>query len=82
VSLVAPFLLGPLNRIWFRFSLLVNKVVNPIILGLMFIIAIIPVGFLMRLKRDPLRSSRSEGPTYWIDRKPNDPETHSMTNQF
>jgi hypothetical protein len=82
VSLVAPFLLGPLNRIWFRFSLLVNKIVNPIILGLMFAVAIIPVGFLMRLKRDPLRSKPSEGPTYWIDRKPNDPETHSMTNQF
>ena len=82
MSLVAPFLLGPLNRVWFRFSLLVNKIVNPIILGLMFIVAIIPVGLIMRLMRDPLRTRRSEGPTYWIDRKPNDPETHSMTNQF
>ncbi len=82
VSLVAPFLLGPLNRVWFRFSLLVNKVVNPVILGLMYGVAIIPVGLLMQLKRDPLRSRRSEGPSYWIDRKPNDPETHSMTNQF
>jgi hypothetical protein len=82
VSFVAPFLLGPLNRIWFRFSLLVNKVMNPIILGLMFVVAIVPIGLLMRLMRDPLRSKRSEGPTYWIEREPNDPETHSMTNQF
>ena len=82
VSFVAPFLLGPLNRIWFRFSLLLNKVMNPVILGLMFLVAIVPIGLLMRLKRDPLRSKRSDGSTYWIDREPNDAETHSMTNQF
>jgi hypothetical protein len=82
VSLVAPFLLGPLNRIWFRFSLLLNRVMNPVILGLMFLIAIVPIGLLMRLMRDPLRSKRSDGSTYWIDREPNDAETHSMTNQF
>jgi len=82
ISFVAPFLLGPLNRLWFRFSLLVNKVMNPVILGLMFVVAIIPVGLLMRLKRDPLRSKRSEGSTYWIEREPKDPETNSMTNQF
>jgi hypothetical protein len=82
VSLVAPFLLGPLNRIWFRFSLLLNRVMNPVILGLMFLIAIVPIGLLMRLMRDPLRSKRSDGSTYWIDREPNDAETHSMINQF
>ncbi len=82
VSLVAPFLLGSLNRVWFRFSLLVNKVMNPVILGLMFLVAIVPIGLLMRLKRDPLRSKRTDGPTYWIEREPNDPEIHSMTNQF
>ena len=82
LSLVAPFLLGPLNRVWFRFSLLVHKVMNPLILGLMFVVAIIPAGLIMRLKRDPLRSKRTEGKSYWIERAPKDPETHSMTNQF
>ncbi len=57
VSLAAPFLLGPLNRVWFRFSLLVNKIVNPVILGLMFMVAIVPVGLIMRLMRElPARS--------------------------
>lgn len=82
VGLIAPFLLGPLNRAWFRFSLLLNKVMNPVILGLMFAVAIIPVGLIMRLKRDPLRSRRPEGASYWIEREPKDPETNSMTNQF
>ncbi len=82
ISFVAAFLLGPLNRVWFRFSLLVNKVMNPVILGLMFAVAIIPVGLIMRLMRDPLRSKRIEGASYWIERKPNEPESHSMTNQF
>jgi hypothetical protein len=82
VSLVAPFLLGPLNWVWFKFSLLVHKVMNPIILGLMFLVAIVPVGLIMRLVRDPLRAKRGDAARYWIEREPKDPETHSMTNQF
>ena len=81
-SLFAPFLLGPLNRLWFKFSLLLNKIVNPLILGLMYIVAIIPVGFLMQMKRDPLRRKRTAGSTYWIEREQKDPETNSMKNQF
>ncbi len=82
VSFVAPFLLGPLNKVWFRFSMLVNKVMNPVILGLMFAVAIIPVGLIMQLIRDPMRSKRTQEASYWIEREPKDPESHSMTNQF
>ena len=82
VSLAAPALLRPLNLAWFRFSLLLNRIVNPIVLGLMFLAAIVPFGLIMRLWRDPLQRNRTKGSTYWIERKPKSSETDSMTNQF
>lgn len=82
VSLMAPGILKPLNIVWFRFSMLLHKIVNPIVLGVMFLLAIVPFGLLMRIWRDPLRSKRPEGRTYWVDRDKETPETHSMTNQF
>ncbi|MFQ5626747.1 MAG: hypothetical protein ACE5FM_08865, partial [Methyloligellaceae bacterium] len=72
----------PLNLAWFRFSLLLNRIVNPIVLGLMFLAAIVPFGLIMRLWHDPLQRNRTKGSTYWIERKPKSSETDSMTNQF
>lgn len=82
ISLTKPSLLRPLNIVWFKFSLLLHKIVNPLILGLMFVVAIIPFGVVMRMFRDPMRRKRTDGPTYWIDREPREPGTHSMSNQF
>jgi hypothetical protein len=32
VSLIAPVLLKPLNMLWFRFGLLLHRVVNPVVM--------------------------------------------------
>ncbi|HDL16464.1 MAG TPA: hypothetical protein ENH27_01325 [Rhizobiales bacterium] len=82
VSLTAPALLRPLNLVWFRFSLLLSRIVNPIILGLMFVIAIVPFGLVMRAWHDPLRRKRTKGSTYWIERTGKSSKSDSMTNQF
>lgn len=82
LAFVAPALLRPLNLVWFRFSLLLHRIVNPIILGLMFVLAIVPFGIAMRIWRDPMRRQRTKGETYWIPREPKSRDTHSMTNQF
>ena len=56
VALARPGLLRPLNRLWFRFGLLLNKVVNPLVMGLLFYFTVTPIGLLMRaLGKDPLR---------------------------
>ena len=82
LAFLAPSVLRPLNIVWFRFSLLLHRIVNPIVLGLMFCLAIVPFGVVMRIFRDPMRRKRTNGPTYWIERGPRSQETHSMTNQF
>ncbi len=79
----APDLLEPLNKLWFRFGLLLHKVVNPVVMALMFAIAIVPTGLLMQLVRDPLRKKpAAEGESYWIEVEQEADVESSMMNQF
>jgi len=84
VALIRPVLLASLNRLWMKFALLLNKVTNPIIMGLVFFTTVTPVALIMKaMGKDPLqrkfdRSARS----YWIDRRPAGPAPDTMTNQF
>jgi hypothetical protein len=65
VSFVAPLILRPLNVVWMRLALLLSKLVNPIVMLVLFAVAIIPTGLIMQLFRDPLRRRRAEAATYW-----------------
>ncbi len=84
VTLIAPRLLAPLNRLWFKFGMLLNAIVSPIIMGLLFYFTVTPTGWLMRLfgarplnlKFDPAAQS------YWIRRDPPGPPPASLKNQF
>ena len=84
VALTYPRLLGPLNRLWLKFGLLLYKVMNPIILGLLFFVTIMPIGLVMRaMGKDFLRLRLDPGAkSYWIDREPPGPPPQSMRNQF
>ncbi len=84
LALVKPGLLSPLNRLWTQFGLLLHKVVNPLVMGLLFYLTVTPIGLLMRLMgKDPLgrRFDRSVE-SYWIARDPPGPAPESMKNQF
>ncbi len=77
-----PSLLGPLNRAWFKLGLLLNRIVNPVVMLLMFLVAFVPMGLLMRIWRDPLlRRRQPEAKSYWVVREPA-AQGHSMKNQF
>ena len=84
ISLLRPRLLAPLNRAWTRLGLTLHKVVNPIVLGLIFAITIVPTGLVFRLlRKDPLRLRRDPAlDSYWIRRDPPGPEPKSMQRQF
>lgn len=84
VSLAAPGLLAPLNRLWFRFGQLLHKVVNPVIMGLLFFLTVTPIALLMRLTgKDPLRLRFDpQAESYWIERDPPGPEPETMRYQF
>jgi hypothetical protein len=84
VALVRPALLAPLNRLWTRFGLLLHRIVNPIVMAVMFFVALTPFAMVLRLMgKDPLRRRREPAAsTYWIARTPPGPTPKSMTNQF
>jgi hypothetical protein len=83
ISLIAPTLLKPLNVLWFRFGLLLHRIVNPVVMFAIFALVFVPTGMLMRIWRDPLRSRRlPTSSSYWIDRRETDGNAGSMTNQF
>jgi hypothetical protein len=47
-TLIAPQLLSPLNRLWYGLGILLGKIVNPIVLGLIFFVLITPVSLVTR----------------------------------
>ncbi len=83
-GLFAPALLRPLNRVWFLFGMALHKVVNPVVMGLLFYATITPMALVMRLMgKDPLRRRFDpEAKSYWIERRPAGPEPQSMRRQF
>lgn len=80
---IKPPLLNPLHRLWMKLGLVLNKIVNPIVMGLLFYGTIWPTGLVMRLRgRDLLRLKREPASsTYWIARAPG-PLPESMKDQF
>ena len=54
-ALVAPATLGPVDLGWMWFGLQLNKVMTPLVLGVVFFLVFLPVGIVMRLfGRDPM----------------------------
>ena len=84
ISLLAPVLLKPINILWFRFGLLLHKIVSPMVMFAMFAAVFVPAGAIIRLCRDPLRLRRpmSVPSSYWIERGETGNTEGSMKNQF
>ena len=64
-------LLTPLNKLWFKFGILLGSIVSPIIMGIVYFAVVTPTGVLMRLLgKDLLRMSKVKNTsTYWIKRE-------------
>jgi hypothetical protein len=84
LTFLAPQFLTQLNRGWAKVGLLLHHIVSPLILGLVYILAVIPTGALLRyFGKDPLRQlSKPSGDSYWIARSNSRLEAESMTQQF
>ncbi len=84
LALLRPALLEPLNQLWLKFGLLLHRIVSPIVLGILFYLAVAPTGLLMRaLGKDPLRLRFDRASSsYWIERSPPGPAPETMRNQF
>jgi predicted membrane metal-binding protein len=83
-ALAYPRILRPLNIAWMHFGLLLNRVVSPIVMGVIYFGVFTPLAMVMRLRGrdvlqrrfDPVRES------YWLDRNPPGPEGSSFPRQY
>ncbi len=84
VALAFPRLLHPLNVAWMRLGSLLNIVVSPIVMGVIFFGLLSPLAALLRLRgRDVLqRSFDPARSSYWISRNPPGPDGSSFPRQF
>jgi hypothetical protein len=82
-ALLKPSSLHPLNRLWMKLGLVLHRVINPIVMGLLFYGTIFPTGLVMRMRgRDLLRLKRDPvADSYWIARPPG-PAPETMKDQF
>ena len=62
--------LTPLNKLWFKFGILLGSIVSPIVMGIIFFVVVTPIGIFMRLLgKDLLNTSKAKNTsTYWIKR--------------
>jgi predicted membrane metal-binding protein len=83
-GLALPMALRWPNALWFRFGLLLNRVISPVVLGLIYYLSVVPIGFAMRLagKNPLLLGFEPESRSYWIKRDPAGPAAETLKNQF
>lgn len=83
-TLLAPGLLTPFNRAWMKLGDLLNRIVSPLVLGVMFYGLITPIALAMRLAgRDSLyRQFDAQTESYWVKRDPPGPDPESLKQQF
>ncbi len=73
-------ILTPLNNIWFKFGLVLGKIISPIIMAIIFFFVVSPIGLFMRfIKKDLLNLKYNKNKSYWIEK--NEPVS-KMKNQF
>ena len=80
LGLINSSILTPLNKVWFKFGILLGKIVSPLVMGIIFFLVVTPIGILMRiLNKDILNLKYNNKSTYWIEKT--GPKS-KMKNQF
>jgi len=77
----APKMLTIPNKLWFKFGILIGHVVTPILMALIYFLAVLPTGLIMRILGKDLLKTRldKKAESYWIIR---DEKMGPMKNQF
>ena len=80
LGLINSKLLTPLNKLWFKFGMLLGNIIAPIVMGIVFFLVVTPTGLIMRFfRKDILKLKKNSSDSYWINK---DNTNSSMRNQF
>ena len=81
LGLINSNLIKPFNILWFKFGLLLGKIISPIIMGLVFFAVVTPTGFLVKMFGKDLLNIKNKKniDSHWIIR---DKTKVSLKKQF
>jgi len=80
LGLINSKILTPLNKLWFKFGLLLGKIISPVIMGIIFFFVVTPTALIMRIiGKDLLNLKFTKNKSYWIEKS--GPKS-KMKNQF
>ena len=80
LGLINSKILTPLNKIWFKFGILLGNVVGPIVMGIIFFLIVTPTSIIMKiLGKDVLNLKKNNNNSYWIEKSN---QNSKMKNQY
>ena len=73
-------ILSPLNVLWFKFGILLGKIVSPVVMGIIFFLVVTPISIILKMfGKDVLNLKFNNNKTYWIVK---DGPKSNMKKQF
>ena len=81
LGLIKSNLLTPLNKIWFKFGIILGAIISPIVMAVVFFLVVTPTGLIMtKMGKDLLKRKYDKTKqSYWIKR---DQAIGTMKRQF
>ena len=81
-GLVLPAQLGPVERAWMALAHAISKVTTPIVMGVMYLLVFVPVGWLRRTVGGNPMTHAEHGQSFWRERAAGSRRSKSMRRQF
>ena len=73
-------ILTPLNKVWFKFGILLGNIISPIIMAFVFFLVVTPISLIMKIfGKDILNLKKNKNSSYWIKK---DMQSGTMRKQF
>ena len=80
LGLINSKILTPLNKIWFKFGILLGNVIAPIVMSIIFFLIVTPTSIIMKiLGKDVLNLKKNNNNSYWIEKSN---QNSKMKNQY
>ncbi len=74
-------ILTPLNKLWFKFGILLGSIIAPIVMGIVFFLVVTPTGIIIKIIGKDLLGKKFDNKknSYWVKRYKAD---NTMRKQF
>ena len=81
LGLINSNFLTPLNKLWFKFGILIGSIMAPIVMGVVFFLVVTPTGLIMKALGKKMLDNKFDKnkKSYWINREK---QNNSMRKQF